>query len=444
MFSLNPSKTFTVSVPLIIIIFLLVWNLSLDEVRAIPVIGGSDPFVTLDLEIEFNTATSGKIDLYFGTAPRDHLEETVRETVEQRMDDNEVFSYMWDNLFVEDTVKNLTDTNISNIMDRVLHTDEEMILQGFQIVFYNNSNEIGIGLTAKFEVGGSFSRVEYEYLEFIHGGDLATDKDLKKLKSKYIDQKDYIGMKVMITGGDPLSMTLREETMAHTRDQNGEKLDYHTTYTKFVLIDNELTVHSSHYKSPSFIFKIFIATVIIGYLALIMIWYRNRFKGRGLILPFFTVFFSMFVWFGFYYPGLSIYSLGAVTYHFISGAFILMVLLCLFVNPKPKNVKGYDEMKEREKKLKVKKVVVPIGNYMNTNVPRPSAEEGRSYYEILEVEEDASPDEIKKAYFGKMKDYHPDKYQDAPEKIRESADREASLINEAYDNLVAARGGNSR
>jgi len=120
------------------------------------------------------------------------------------------------------------------------------------------------------------------------------------------------------------------------------------------------------------------------------------------------------------------------------------VLLCLFVNPKPKNVKGYDEMKEREKKLKVKKVVVPIGNYMNTNVPRPSAEEGRSYYEILEVEEDASPDEIKKAYFGKMKDYHPDKYQDAPEKIRESADREASLINEAYDNLVAARGGNSR
>lgn len=439
MFSLHPSKTFTGSVPFAIIIILLLWHLSLDEARALPIIGSSDPFVTLDLNIEFNTTTSGNIDLYFGTAPMEYMKETVPETIEQRMDDNEVFSYMWDNLFVDDPVSNLTDTNISKIMDGVLQTDEEMTLHGFNIIFYINSDEkveMGIGLAAMFRVNGSFSRLEYRYLEFIHEGNLATDRDLKKLKSKYIDQKDYIGMTVKITGGDPLSMTFREETMDHTRERNGEKLEYGTTYTKFVLMKNELMVHDSHYKSPSFIFKIFIATVIIGYLALIIIWYRNRFKGRGLVLPFFTLFLSIFVWAGYYYPGLSIYSIGAATYYFISGSFILVVMLCHFVNPKPKNMKGYDEMREKEKKLKVKKVAIPIGNYMNTNIPRPTSEDGRSDYEILDVGEDASPDEIKKAYFGKMKDYHPDKYQDAPEKIRESADKEASLINEAYDNLV--------
>jgi len=175
-----------------------------------------------------------------------------------------------------------------------------------------------------------------------------------------------------------------------------------------------------------------------------MIWYRNRFKGRGLILPFFTVFFSIFVWSGYYYPGLSIYSLGAVTYYFISGSFILLVIMCLFVDPKPKNLKGYDEMRDEERIKEVKRVKIPIGNFMKSNITAPAAEDGRSHYEVLGIEENASPDEIKKAYFGKMKDYHPDKYQDAPEKIRESADKEASLINEAYDNLVAASGGNSR
>lgn len=57
----------------------------------------------------------------------------------------------------------------------------------------------------------------------------------------------------------------------------------------------------------------------------------------------------------------------------------------------------------------------------------------QSYYKILGVKENASFEEIKKAYRSLAQKYHPDKLQNYPEYLRELAEREFKVINEAYE-----------
>ena len=55
-------------------------------------------------------------------------------------------------------------------------------------------------------------------------------------------------------------------------------------------------------------------------------------------------------------------------------------------------------------------------------------------YEVLGISENASEEEIKKAYKELVKKYHPDKYQDNP--LAELAEEKLQEVNEAYDMLI--------
>lgn len=56
----------------------------------------------------------------------------------------------------------------------------------------------------------------------------------------------------------------------------------------------------------------------------------------------------------------------------------------------------------------------------------------KNYYEILEVDKNASPEVIEKAYKALVKKYHPDLQE---EKNKALAEEKIKLINEAYDTL---------
>lgn len=58
----------------------------------------------------------------------------------------------------------------------------------------------------------------------------------------------------------------------------------------------------------------------------------------------------------------------------------------------------------------------------------------RNPYEILEIKEGASKDDIKKAYRELAKKYHPDQYGNNP--LRDLAEEKMIEINEAYDYLM--------
>lgn len=63
----------------------------------------------------------------------------------------------------------------------------------------------------------------------------------------------------------------------------------------------------------------------------------------------------------------------------------------------------------------------------------------RNPYEVLGVSQNASIEDIKKAYRELVKKYHPDKYQDNP--LRELAEEKLREINEAYEYLLKNHGG---
>lgn len=58
----------------------------------------------------------------------------------------------------------------------------------------------------------------------------------------------------------------------------------------------------------------------------------------------------------------------------------------------------------------------------------------RDPYEVLEINKNASMEEIKKAYRNLTKKYHPDKYSDNP--LRELAEEKMREINDAYNYLM--------
>ncbi len=62
-------------------------------------------------------------------------------------------------------------------------------------------------------------------------------------------------------------------------------------------------------------------------------------------------------------------------------------------------------------------------------------------YEVLGVPENASEEEIKRAYKELVKKYHPDKYQDNP--LAGLAEEKLQEINEVYDMLMKGRSSNS-
>lgn len=62
-------------------------------------------------------------------------------------------------------------------------------------------------------------------------------------------------------------------------------------------------------------------------------------------------------------------------------------------------------------------------------------------YEVLGIPENASEEEIKKAYKEMVKKYHPDKYQNNP--LADLAEEKLQEVNEAYDMLIKKSGSSS-
>lgn len=63
-------------------------------------------------------------------------------------------------------------------------------------------------------------------------------------------------------------------------------------------------------------------------------------------------------------------------------------------------------------------------------------------YEVLGIKENASEEEIKRAYRELVKKYHPDQYRDNP--LSELAEEKLREINEAYDYLMKNQSGGNR
>ncbi|NCQ17203.1 MAG: hypothetical protein COW85_05920 [Ignavibacteria bacterium CG22_combo_CG10-13_8_21_14_all_37_15] len=71
-----------------------------------------------------------------------------------------------------------------------------------------------------------------------------------------------------------------------------------------------------------------------------------------------------------------------------------------------------------------------------TNPRHDNRSEPFDYYDVLGVKKSATKEEIKKAYYEKMKQYHPDKFAHLSKEFQELANKKAQQINEAYNHLM--------
>jgi DnaJ-domain-containing proteins 1 len=91
-------------------------------------------------------------------------------------------------------------------------------------------------------------------------------------------------------------------------------------------------------------------------------------------------------------------------------------------------------------------VLRQISTYMgisNTDMESIKAmfvQEVDSSYKILEIDENATDDEVKKAYREMAKKYHPDKVSHLGDDVRKAAEEKLQQVNAAYDKIKKKRG----
>lgn len=71
---------------------------------------------------------------------------------------------------------------------------------------------------------------------------------------------------------------------------------------------------------------------------------------------------------------------------------------------------------------------------------RSSTQQDAAWYEVLEVHEDASTNEIKVAYRRLMAQYHPDKVSSLGRELRELAEAKSKAVTQAYRRAMQLRG----
>ena len=102
-----------------------------------------------------------------------------------------------------------------------------------------------------------------------------------------------------------------------------------------------------------------------------------------------------------------------------------------------------------EKDRNLKKIIDELNNQKNakTSEANPKTDASAQMniaeaYNILEIESDATTEEIKSAYKKKLMEYHPDRVESLGQEIKELAKKKTLLINQAYELIKKNRGFN--
>jgi len=91
-------------------------------------------------------------------------------------------------------------------------------------------------------------------------------------------------------------------------------------------------------------------------------------------------------------------------------------------------------------------VIEQIARYLNVNnndfssIKAMFVKSAASSYKILEIEQSATNDEVKKAFRKMAKKYHPDKVGHLGKELQESAEEKFKAVNKAYKDIKLKRG----
>ncbi|MGA1872514.1 MAG: J domain-containing protein [Thermoplasmatota archaeon] len=417
---------------LFISLMFLVLMFSVQETGA-----ASDDPVYIELKISFNDQSSGHIHFFMGSGVEREMNGTdfIPSSTDPYVNDN------MDRLL---RALQMGGSGSPQITRSILDSSGTLNISKTRISSMAERNYFGLSLDTDFRYPANGISGEFEYLDFIYEVDKMFRKPsggLDEITSALAKERELrrIRIRVEIELEDGMSATTSTTVSEHRRSITEEEISESTNAQEFIRSSNSLKVFDHPLLSPTFIFLDLVLFLFLGYGILAIVWWRERFKGVALILPVLTAVFPVFLVLVFLNPGWSIYSLAGGTVWIMGGIFLLMVGACNLFNPKFR-YRDFEQEREEQPPIKLPEVI-----YINKRVfvDRPvriSEEEVMDPYKVLDVGRRSSWEDIDKAYKSKVREYHPDKFVNSPERIHKAAREETERLNTAYERLKRKHG----
>lgn len=326
------------------------------------------------------------------------------------------------------------------MFELVLQTNSDIVVEDFVFRRNNGSDIFALSLDASFSVQGQDDLIVYQYLDFlmrVRPPNVDPDDDYAKLwADREIETIRRCSVSIVIDLAPGMTMDLQHERSDHYRGPSGEGLDREIDLYEFLTHGNEVIVSDNPLLSPVGTLVITIAVTALGYIGLGLIWWRNLFKGVGLILPSFTLIVSIVPLLVYFNPQLNGYKMMDLFLLIALLIYPLLVAACFFVNPKiGKKATTYEE--EKGPGFEMPKVV-----YREKNVfIRQPGNEGIDPYDVLGVTRSMSMEDITSRYKRDILKFHPDKFEDTSDRIKELSARETERLNQAYEMISRERSG---
>ncbi len=392
---------------------------------------GQGDDLTIIFDLSLDSTGSGSIHLYIGTAVTEDL--VVSELVVK----DDYGSHDNQNLI---RVMNSLDEHMNSpeeVFRAVLDTDSNVVLEDFVYRATNGTGIYAISFDMSFSLNDSSDRVEYHYLDFLKDIPLPKaeegDKYAENWRDREIAQIRSCKVHIDIDLDPAISLDLQDEGGDHTRTPGGESLERERDLYDLISRGNGMIVYDCPIISPLWLFVITIFVTVASYVGLGLIWWKNLFRGPGLILPILTIIFSLSPLLIYHNPHLNAYSMMDLFLFSSYAVNTLLLVGCYFVNPRKEEVTTYEE--EKGPSFEMPKVV-----YMEKNVYiRQEGHSGIDPYDVLGVTRSMSMDEITERYKKDILRFHPDKFANMSERIQEISARETERLNQAYEFISKER-----
>lgn len=389
---------------------------------------GKDFYVYMKLDLKFTSSEKGELELYFGT---DH----PRQLAEVGNFSTDIERY--DNKFLNTIYENFTKHQDSNktLFATALRSSSGVELRNVRFAMQNSTDYFGLSFSCDFEFPDSDIR-EYTYLDGFRKLNLG-GYDTDELTAALFRNVDRVRIKMSIELTDDLSLGKENDGTYHKRGIREESIDLTTTLTSTSLLSNRFTVDETPLKTPTILFGFISIALTGGIILLAIIWKVNRFRNVGLILPLASFIPGSIMVILFFLPNLSYYGLHGVDIYIWGMIFLSMIGLSKVINPSI-SIMSFDKEREIErKKRRPRKIEKPRVVYIERIVHKPIREKKEEIdpYEVLGIKRTSDHAKVKKAYLKLVKEYHPDRFNDAPERIRDSATKEMEKINKAYETI---------
>jgi len=399
----------------------------------------ADIRVHIDLRIEFQDVRSGSLSLLIIDGTGWNRSFTQEDWPRADLIANPNMRMVMDNL------SRSSDEGL-DLFGSVLDCGGGEVISNETVAFSRDGQRIGMMYTARFELSGGGRRADFRYLRFLEGVSLPkVDRDDLESLARYEraqDEMRKVSLAIEIAPPADANLDFQWDGTYHSRSPDGEHLAFTSDLLEFMDHGHRFAMIGYPFLSPGMMIWVASATSLAGAILLGLAWWRRRFERWGLIFPGIGCFLVIVPLWMYIRPYLNPYGT------FDGGIGSMAVIILVYTSGMhfmPSGKKGRElPVAEAEQEVQ-REYEMPRVIYVDRPViirerPRRDPVEEMDPYAVLGLPRTASDDEVERAYREQVLRYHPDRYGESPEWVREAAMIETRRRNDAYERIRSGKG----